>query len=61
MKRGWKLDPQWVAYYEKRDADRIKRQIDRMLTAHKLDELNAQCDRAMRDLGRQPVSKWRIA
>lgn len=22
MKRGWRLDPAWVVYYEKRDAER---------------------------------------
>ncbi len=50
MKRGWKLDPQWVAYYEKRDADRAHRQLERMKVEHEINILNARADASLRAL-----------
>ncbi len=54
MKRGWKLDPQWVAHYEKRDHDRAQRQIDRIRSEYEMQVWNAKIEQTMRDL-RKPL------
>ena len=30
MKRAWRLDPAWIAHYQRRDEEREKREIERL-------------------------------
>jgi len=32
MIKGWRLDPAWVAHYERRDRERFSRQIEQIKT-----------------------------
>lgn len=53
MRHGWRNDPEWVAYYEKRDKDRIDREIARVQTDMQMKMLDAEAEFAMRRLAKR--------
>jgi hypothetical protein len=36
MIRGWRLDPRWIAHYEKRDRERAQRAMQRLEMEHRM-------------------------
>lgn len=56
MIKGWRNNPQWVAYYEKKQQDKFQRRLERM-------RLNSEVDRALdRALSEAEQSRsfWRV-
>jgi len=52
MIKGWRNDPQWVAFYAKRDRERIEREIERLKIETEIAMRNVEADVARRQLRR---------
>ena len=44
MKRAWRLDPAWIAHYQRRDEERAKREIASLEMEWAMKNNNARLD-----------------
>ena len=57
MKRGWRNDPTWVAYYEKRDRERAERRMAIVRAEVKAMMEEATIDAQLRRMHEKQLSK----
>jgi hypothetical protein len=57
MRKGWKNDPAWRAYYDNKQAERLKRQLQALEMAWRSEQLTANLDAALRMPGASPTEE----